>query len=318
MSKDVWFGYHFPPEGVNFETLKNACLTAEKAGVDLFTVTDHFMNMANPVGRENHPLESWTSLGALAAVTRKIRLGTLVSCYAYRAPTLLGKIATTLDIISNGRLVFGLGAGWHESEFKGFYGRFPPSKERLQGFKDTLAIVHSMFQNEYTTYKGKIFSVENTLNSPRPVQEHVPILVGAFQKNMIHVATRYADIIHGLFDPSPSQVDERKRIIQEGCQKTGRNPEEIRIGAAYTIWLNPTEAEINQRIARVQFNAIRTRPGGISREEAKQIVEKAPVTPDAHIEAIQELINDGVQVFTLMGSLPRLKAFAEKVVSKIK
>jgi alkanesulfonate monooxygenase SsuD/methylene tetrahydromethanopterin reductase-like flavin-dependent oxidoreductase (luciferase family) len=317
MNEDVWFGYHFHPEGVNFETVKNACLTAEKAGLDLFTVTDHFMNMANPRGRENHPLECWSLLAALAAVTRKIRLGPLVSCYAYRAPTLLGKIATTVDIISNGRLVMGLGACWHEAEFKGFLGRFPLPKERLQGFGDTLAIVHSMLENEYTTYKGKIFSVENTLNSPRPVQEHIPILAGAFGKTTVRIATRYADIIHGLYDPSPDQVAERKLVIKEGCEKTGRGPEEIRIGTHYSLWLNPTEEEINLRIAKLQLSA-GTQAGNISKEQARQIVTNNPSTPDAHIEAIQELINNGVQVFTLVGPLPRLKVFAEKVVSKIK
>lgn len=310
MNKDVWFGYHLPPEGISFEKIKNACLAAEKSGLDLFTTTDHFMNMANPTGKDYHPLECWSLLAALASVTNKIRLGPLVSCYGYRAPTVLGKIATTVDIVSNGRLVMGLGAGWHEPEFKSFLGRFPPTKERVQGFEDTLAIVDSMFKNEFTTYKGKIFSCENTLNSPRPVQEQIPILAGAFGKNTIRIATRYADVIHCIFEPSPEKIAEQKLKIEEGCKKTGRNPQEIRMGATYPIWLEPTEEEINKRIKRLQ--------AWLPLEQARQIVTQTPSTPDAHIETIQELINSGLKVFTLTGPPSKIPVFAEKVISKLR
>ncbi|MFX1521689.1 MAG: LLM class flavin-dependent oxidoreductase [Promethearchaeota archaeon] len=312
MTEEIWFGYHLPSEGTGFEGIKNACLTAEKGGLDLFTTTDHFMNMANPMGEENHPLECWTLLGALAAITNKIRLGPLVSCYGYRAPTLLGKIATTVDIISNGRLVMGLGAGWHEPEFKGFYGRFPPAKERLKGFEDTLAIINSMLKNENTTYKGKIFSTENTLNSPRPIQDHVPIMCGAFGEKMIGLATRYADIIHCMFDPNPDTLVQQKQKIIEGCKKTGRNPQEIRIGSGYTIWLDPAEEEINQRVKRLQVRM------NIPEETARQIVANAPSTPEEHIETIQKAIKDGISVFTFMGSPDKLKTFVVEVVSKLK
>ena len=205
----------------------------------------------------------------------------------------------------------GLGAGWHEPEFKSFLGRFPPTKERVQGFEDTLAIVNSMFKNEFTTYKGKIFSCENTLNSPRPVQEHVPILAGAFGKKMIRIATRYADIIHCIFEPSPEKIAEQKLKIEEGCRKTGRNPQEIRMGATYSIWLDPTEEEINKRIKRLQAFKM-------TEEQARQIVTSSPSTPDAQVEAIQELINSGLKVFTLTGPPRKLITFAEKVVSKLK
>src|SRR3990170_2528944 len=97
---DILFGVHVAPEGRNFHELKSLCLGVEKLGFDLFTVSDHFMNMANPDGSERHPLECWSTLAGLAAVTSKIRLGPLVSCYYYRQPTVLAKMATTIDIIS--------------------------------------------------------------------------------------------------------------------------------------------------------------------------------------------------------------------------
>lgn len=312
MNNDLWFGYHVPSEGLNFVEMKKICLTAEDIGLDLFTTTDHFMNMMNPMGRENHPLECWSLLAGLAAVTKKIRLGPLVSCYGYRAPALLAKIATSVDIISNGRLVMGLGAGWHQAEFNGFYGKFPPAKERIQGFEDTLAIIHSMFRNEHTTYKGKLFSIENTLNSPLPIQKEVPIMAGVFGNLTTKIATRYADIIHCIFDPTPDDIDKKKLLITEGCKEIGRNPNEIQIAAGYSLWLNPTKEDISGRIMRIKIR------GQISTKEAKEIVNRAPATPDAHIEVMQDFINRGVRVFTFMGSIDKLKIFAEKIIPELK
>ena len=102
MAKDVWFGVHLPSEGKDWNYMREACLGVEANGYDLFTTTDHFMNMWNPKGPENHPLECWTLLSSLAAVTNRVKLGPLVGCYGYRQPTVLAKIATSVDIISGG------------------------------------------------------------------------------------------------------------------------------------------------------------------------------------------------------------------------
>jgi alkanesulfonate monooxygenase SsuD/methylene tetrahydromethanopterin reductase-like flavin-dependent oxidoreductase (luciferase family) len=309
--KDVWFGYHIPPEGRTFEDMKNASQKAEEWGFDLFTTTDHLMNMRQPEGPSNHPLECWTLLGGIAAVTNKIRIGPLVSCYGYRAPTLLGKIATTVDIMSNGRLVMGLGAGWHKQEFEGYYGRFPSVKERVRGYKDTLAIVHSMFRNETTSYKGKQFSVDNVLNSPLPVQKEVPLMVGAFGKKTIEIATKYADIIHCMFGPNEKSIAEQTAKVVVGSKKTGRDPKEIRIGAGYQLWLDPTPEEIAQRAEMLHRRA------QVPIEAAKKMAEKAPSTPETHRAAIQDFIAKGIKVFTFTGSLDKLGIFAEKVIKNL-
>ena len=188
MPRELWFGIHAPPQGRDFEEMKRICQAAEEAGFDLFTMTDHFMNMGQPDGPSRHPLECWSTLAGLAAVTTKIRLGPLVSCYYYRRPTVLAKIATTVDIISNGRLIFGIGAGWHQKEFAGFMDRFPPVKERMMGLEETIQICKSMFKNERTTFRGKLYNVENVLNSPLPIQRPPPIMVGGggVKKNSSH------------------------------------------------------------------------------------------------------------------------------------
>lgn len=223
MSTKILFGIHAPPEGRDFEETKQICQTAEETGFDLFTVTDHFMNMRNPGGVGNHPLESWTTLAALAAVTSKIKLATLVTCYAYRRPTVLAKMATTVDIISGGRLILGIGAGWHEEEFRGFMGGFPSTKERLQGLLETIEICKSMFTSEYTTYKGRLYTVSNVLNSPQPFQKPIPILVGGSgEKVTLRIAAKYADISH-LFASDLSELEHKLSVLKRHCEAVGRD-----------------------------------------------------------------------------------------------
>ena len=235
MPKDIWFGIHAPPEGKNFEEVKQICQAVEEAGFDLFTMTDHFMNMRNPNGVGNHPLETWTTLAALAAVTNRIKLGTLVTCYAYRRPTVLAKMATTVDIISGGRLILGVGAGWHIEEFNGFMGRFPPAKERLQGLLETLEICKSMFANEHTTYHGKLYTIDNVLNSPQPVQKQIPIMVGGSgEKVTLKIAARHADISH-LFAGNLNELEHKLSVLKQHCDTVGRNYNSIRKATSMNV-----------------------------------------------------------------------------------
>ena len=228
MSKDIWFGVHVPPEGRDFEEMKSICLAVEEAGFDLFTMTDHFMNMRNPNNPGNHPLECWTTLAALACVTNKIKLAPLVSCYGYRRPTVLAKMATTVDIISGGRLIFGIGAGWHEEEFNGFMNRFPPVRERLKGLRETVEICKAMFSNERSTYNGKLYKVNNILNSPQPVQKPMPIMIGGGgEKVTLKIAAEHANISH-FFSRSLDNLEQKISVLKKHCETVGRDYSEIR------------------------------------------------------------------------------------------
>jgi len=235
MPKDMWFGVHAPPEGRDFADEKRICLASEEAGFDLFTMTDHMMNMRNPNGVGNHPLECWTALGGLAAVTSRIMLGPLVSCYGYRRPTVLAKMATTVDIISDGRLIFGIGAGWHEEEFKGFMGQFPPPKERLEGLRETVQICKSMFSKERTTYHGKMYDINNVLNSPQPVQRPIPIMVGGSgEKVTLKIAAQYADISH-LFAANVDELEHKLSVLKKHCKAVNRDYDKIRKATAMNM-----------------------------------------------------------------------------------
>jgi F420-dependent oxidoreductase-like protein len=252
MSTKIWFGIHAPPEGRGFEETKQICQTAEETGFDLFTITDHFMNMRNPSGVGNHPTESWTTLAALAAVTKKIRLATLVTCYAYRRPTVLAKMATTVDIISGGRLILGIGAGWHEEEFKGFMGIFPSAKERLRGLLETIEICRSMFSSEHTTYKGRLYTVSNVLNSPQPFQKPIPILVGGSgEKVTLRIAAKYADISH-LFASDLSELDHKLSVLKRHCETLGRDYNSIRKATSMNLGSLAADNSIEDVVDRIK------------------------------------------------------------------
>ncbi len=206
----------------------------------------------------------------------------------------------------------GLGTGWYAKEFVQFLGAFPSVKDRVQGFTDTLAIISSMFQNNYTTYNGSIFTANHTLNSPQPTQEHIPIMTAAFREKTITISTKYADIIHCLFEPSPQKILKQQQRIKDGCRKTGRDPEEIRIASGYQIWLNPSEADRQRRLWMLINSQHMTNSAAL------EFLDSQPATPDAHIEEIQNLINHGIKVFTFLGEPQELGPFNKQVLQKLK
>jgi F420-dependent oxidoreductase-like protein len=309
--KGLQVGVHVPPEGRDFETMKKFCQTAESLGYDLFTMTDHFMNMANPSGRQDHPLECWTALSGLAAVTTRIFLGPLVSCVNYRHPTVLGKIATTLDIISNGRLLFGIGAGWHEVEYRGFMGRFPSPKERLDGLEDAVQICRSMFTNEFTNYSGKLYSARDTLNSPSPVQKPIPIMIGgAGEKRTLKIAAKYADIAH-IIANSTQELEHKIEVLMKHCSNVSRDHSSIRIASGLRPLLDPSPEEIKTQI---EWTATR---GRMSTVEAEKSVRKT-VGAKNFLATISEYQRLNVSLITFnMRRIEEIKSLKDQVISKL-
>jgi F420-dependent oxidoreductase-like protein len=268
MTTDIWFGVHVPPEGRDFQEMQHICQSIEAMGYDLFTITDHFMNMRNPVDSSNHPLECWTTLAALAAVTDRIKLGPLVSCYGYRRPTVLAKMATTVDIISHGRLIMGLGAGWHEAEFQGFMDSFPSIPKRLRGLRETINICTRMFRQERTSYNGQLYHVNNVLNAPQPVQSPIPLLIGGGGEQVtLRLAARYADISH-FFAQNTELLDHKLEVLRHHCKDVGRSYQDIRKATSMNIF----------------FQSSRGTDGYTSTNEA--------------IEAIQGYIDRGIGLIT--------------------
>ncbi|MDQ1279232.1 MAG: Bac luciferase protein [Thermoproteota archaeon] len=297
MARDVWFGVHVPPEGKNFDEMKSICMRVEKGGFDLFTITDHFLNMQNPYGLDNHPLECWTTLAGLAAVTARIKLAPLVACYKYRWPTVLAKMATTVDIISKGRLILGLGAGnagRNEAEFKTFFNGFPPNKERLRGLRETAEICKKMFTDQRTTYHGKLYRIENVLNSPSPVQNSLPIMIGGRgEKVTLRIAARYADISHS-HTSSLQDVDAMISALKGHCKDVGRDYDAIRKGTSMNLLLGSTIDDAEEKLRKIAKSS--SQPV----EALKSRLGLGFGTPKMVVDNLRDYLDKGIGLITFM------------------
>src|SRR6266852_6193648 len=178
---DLFFGYHMPNYtysgargGEIFDRLVEQATAAEAAGFDMVTVMDHFYQIRG-VGPETEPMmEAYTTLGAIAARTSRVKLATMVSGVTYRNPAWLAKMATTLDVISKGRAIFGIGAAWHDSEHAGYGFEFPPIGEREDRLEEAVTIAKLMFTQDRPSFEGKHYRIDRALNVPRPVQPRRP------------------------------------------------------------------------------------------------------------------------------------------------
>jgi F420-dependent oxidoreductase-like protein len=231
----VWFGFHLPsythpdapPERL-FDSVVEQAKAAEAAGFRLVTVMDHLYQIPG-VGKIQEPmLEGWLTLAALARETSTVRLGTLVTGVTYRNPALLAKQATTLDVISGGRAIFGLGAAWNDVEHAGYGFDFPPVRDRMDRLDEALAIAKAMFTEDRPTFRGTHYAIDEALNSPRPVQPGgPPILIGGVgEQRTLRIAAKYADMTH-WFALGLEALKRKTMILERYCDEIGRDPESI-------------------------------------------------------------------------------------------
>ena len=228
------FGFHMPnftypgvPDERLFERVVEQARAAEAAGFDLVTVMDHFYQIAG-IGPEEDPmLEAYTTLGALAASTSRVRLATLVTGVTYRNPALLAKLVTTLDIISGGRAMLGIGAAWNESEHIGYGFEFPPIGERMDRLDEALTICRLMFTQVRPSFVGRYYRIERALNSPRPIQPGGPrILVGGGgERRTLRLVARHADMSHWF--GSLDELKHKAEVLERHCEAEGRDPSTI-------------------------------------------------------------------------------------------
>ncbi|HEY7589763.1 MAG TPA: TIGR03560 family F420-dependent LLM class oxidoreductase [Candidatus Limnocylindrales bacterium] len=224
-----WTGEYagFEPRAAWDRTLEVA-LAAEELGFDSIWLFDHFHTTPDPT--DELTFESLTSLSALAARTRRVRLGQIVGSAAYRNPALLAKMISTLDTISDGRMELGLGAGWKQEEFEAYGYPFLPLRERLDALGDTLEVVTRMLAPGRATYEGRHARVRGAINLPKPIQRpRVPILVGGNGRERTwRLAARYADELN-LDAMPPEELPEALSVIAARCEEIDRDPATLRV-----------------------------------------------------------------------------------------
>ena len=206
-----------------WERTKMLAVQAEEEGFESIWVFDHFHTTPDPT--DELTFESFTTLTALAMLTRRVRLGHIVLCASFRNPALTAKMFSTLDLVSGGRIEVGLGAGWKKEEWVAYGYGFPETRERLAVLRDTLEIVTRMFGPGRATYEGERARVEGAINLPKPLQQPRPrIMVGGNGRNVTwRLAARYADELN-LDSLDPEATAEALPIVRQRCEEIGRDP----------------------------------------------------------------------------------------------
>jgi F420-dependent oxidoreductase-like protein len=215
---------------------------AEVTGWDGIFVADHFMgNEGGPIPPSIPTLEAGSLVAALAAVTERVRIGTLVYGNTYRHPAVLANMAATVDQVSGGRFVLGIGAGWQENEHRQYGIELPPVRERIDRFEEAIRVLRGLLREPTTTFAGAHYRLTDAILEPKPVQDPLPILVGAKGDRMLGIVARYADEWNtwGL----PDHIAERSAVLDRRCEKVGRDPDGIARSAQGLLFFTDDDAE---------------------------------------------------------------------------
>jgi F420-dependent oxidoreductase-like protein len=286
-------------------------LECERLGYDSVWLDDHLMFKKSSI------LECWTTLSALSAVTSKIRLGTMVLCNGFRNPALLAKMAATLDVISNGRLEFGIGAGVQEDEHEAYGIPFLKAHARISRLKESVEIVKKLWTQEKTSYQGKYYRTSEAVCEPKPMQKpHPPITIGGSgEKLTLKVVAQHADRYDWGHVPSLELYKHKLDVLESHCKAVGRDFKEIEKSCwlGGQIFIVPDQKELDKKVSQLK-------PENVSLEDFKKFNFVA--TPDGYRQEIRRYTSLGVTYFMLFfGDLPdmsSLKLFAEKVAENMK
>ncbi|MCU0268007.1 MAG: LLM class F420-dependent oxidoreductase [Acidimicrobiales bacterium] len=215
---------------------------ADDLGYDVLLAYDHFHNVPTPA--HETVFECWTTLAALSQVTTDIRLGQMVGCASYRNPALLAKITANLDVMSGGRLDWGIGAGWYEHEYRAYGYDFPPAAQRIRMLRETVEIVKLLWTEADATYEGRHFAVRGAQCDPKPLQQpHPPIWIGGGGEQLtLRVVARHAD--RSNFGGKPHEFAHKVEVLKGHCAAVGRDDDEIVKTWSPEVFIREDEREI--------------------------------------------------------------------------
>jgi F420-dependent oxidoreductase-like protein len=306
------FDYANNPTSQIADSLKSLVTKAENSGFDSFWVMDHFHQIQFVGGPEEPMLEGWTIISMLAGITTKIKLGTLVTGIIYRYPSVLAKVAATLDVLSKGRLFMGIGAGWNEQESFAYGITFPSNQERMLMLEEAIQIIRKMWTEEpYASFDGKYYQIHNAYCNPKPIQKpSPPILVGGSgERKTLKIVAKYANACN-LFG-STETVRKKLDILKEHCKSVGRDYDSILKTKLAAIIIDDNSEMVKNKI-RQTFR-------GIPEEQIKEfVIYGTPEDVSRQIEMLKEV---GIQYLIVdlepSRELEALDTFANKVINKM-
>ena len=310
------FGIQIEPQfGFTYERIREIAVEAERLGFESIWLSDHFFLTKESIG--TNCLECWTTLAALARDTTTLRMGPMVSAQSYRSPALLANIAASLDHISDGRLYFGIGAGWKMVEYEAYGYPFPKPATRIRQLDETIEIVKRMWTQEKATFKGRHYSVEDALCYPHPVQKpHIPVWVGGSGSLTLKVSARHADAVNFAWSQPPAFFEERLGVLRRHCSKIGRDYDEIRKSAGLMITMEETEEELEAELEDQRRKADTQYRRYLSRQPPN-VVD----TPEVVAERMGEYVALGIDHFILRFNygeeIQKMELFMDKVRKNI-
>lgn len=272
-----------------FETVATIATTAESAGFDSVFVMDHLVQLPLVGPPADAMFESSVILSAIAARTSRVRLGAMVTGVTYRNPAFLAKVVTSLDVVSGGRAILGIGAAWHDVEHEAYGFPFPPPGERLDRLEEAVQICRLMFTQERPSFEGKHYRIHEALNSPRPVTPGgPPILIGGGgERRTLQLVARYADASNVFGDAG--EVRRKLGILERHCAEAGRDPAEITKTRLGTLVIGATSEEA-ARIGK----EMRARRGSSEEDYALRVLEGDPDTVAEKARALLDAGLDGL------------------------
>lgn len=294
----------------SYDVIRKLAQEGEKLGFGSFWLADHFQ----AASARDPCYECFTTLSAIASETERIRLGPLVSCVSYRFPSVLAKMASTLDVISNGRLEFGLGAGWDIGEYTAYGIPFPVAPVRVQQVEEAIQIIKRMWTEVETSFEGQYFTVSKAINEPKPLQKpHPPLWLGARRGKMLRLVAKYADGWN-VTAITPDILKRKLIVLDEHCRDVGRNVSEIRKSIATEVIIAKTRPEVDDLVKEYSTRF------SMSAEEC--LAKKIVGTPEQVVERLREFVELGVDLiichFVNGHTLGPMELFSQKVVPNMK
>jgi F420-dependent oxidoreductase-like protein len=237
-------GVYLPQGLTEYEDISKVAHRAEMLGFHSVWLSDHMM----PLMEERPLLEGWTALSAVAAETNLVKLGTIVMCNSFRHPSLLAKMSSTLDVISKGRLILGIGAGYIEKEYNAYGFPFPSASERIEQLSESLRILKLMWTQKRASFEGKYYTIRNAICEPKPVQKpHPPLLIGGTGKKISRVIAELGDYCN-LDRLTVEEVRAFLDRLRTQCEEVGRPAGEVRASLCTDIYMGLTDEDVNRKI----------------------------------------------------------------------
>jgi F420-dependent oxidoreductase-like protein len=232
-----------------YEAMTQVAQTADELGFEAAYLVDHFHTIPEP--SQEFTFECWTTAAALARDTKRIRIGQMVTCNGYRNPALLAKMASTLDVLSHGRLNFGIGSGWYEHEYRAYGYEYPDAPERLRYVREAVQVILAMWTQEEAHFEGKYYQVRGAINQPKGVQKpHIPLLIGGDgEKVTLKMVAQYADACNVGNDLAT--IRQKFDVLKAHCGAVGRDYESIRRTTTTFCSIGATDEEALEKIPPV-------------------------------------------------------------------